>query len=115
MPERKFLSERRIFERIQLKLTLKFLEVTSNKGGLASTYDISAKGISIVTNQKILPDVSLGIWIQISNREESLYTRGKVIWSGKFGFSEYRAGVSLEKTELIRMSAILKNIYMNRI
>ncbi len=114
MQETKFF-DRRIFERIPVKLPLKFLELTSNKESLASTHDISAKGISLVTDEKLLPHTSLEMWLQIPNRGNRLYTRGRVVWSEKFGFNQYRIGISLEKAELMGMSIILRNMYPNKI
>jgi len=114
MQETKFL-DRRVFERIPVRLPLRFLDLTSNKEGLVKTHDISGGGIGIVADEKLLPHTSLEMWLQIPNSDVPLYTRGRVVWSENFESNQYRAGISLEKVELIRMSPILMNKRLNKI
>jgi len=114
MQETKLL-DRRIFERIPVKLPLRFLELTLNKESLAQTHDISASGIGIVADEKLLPHTSLEMWLQIPNSDVPLYTRGRVVWSESVESNQYRAGISLEKVELMKMSPILRNKRLNKI
>ena len=108
-------SDRRLFRRIPANLSLRFFDQNSNKEGLASTQDISAKGISLLTYEKLVPNSSLEMWLKIPKRDSELYTRGRVVWSEKFGFNQYKAGVDLEKAEFMGMSAILRSIYPKKI
>jgi hypothetical protein len=108
------LLDRRIFERIPVKLPLRFLDSTSKREISAQTCDISAKGIGIVTDEKLLPYTSLEIWLQIPNQEHPLYTRGKVVWSNEVEPNQYRSGIHLEKTELMAFSPILTNMHQNK-
>jgi hypothetical protein len=110
MQETKLL-DRRIFERIPVKLPLRFLYPTSNKEGLAQTQDISAEGVGLLTNRELLPHTPLEMWLQIPDKGEPLHTMGEVVWSKMIEPNKYRVGISLEKAELMGMSRVLRTTY----
>jgi hypothetical protein len=113
MRERKLL-DRRIFERIPIELPLRFLDLASNREGLAQTHDINARGIGIITDEKVLPDTSLEIWLQTSNNDVLLHTRGMVVWSKQIEVNQHRIGINLEKVELMRIAVILRNSRLSK-
>lgn len=100
--------DRRTFERIPVKLPLKFLALGLSKEGLVQTHDISAKGIGLLTDEELLPNTPLEMWLQIPDKGEPLYATGKVIWSEMIEPNKYRGGVSLEKADLMGMSRVLR-------
>jgi hypothetical protein len=110
MQETKLL-DRRIFERIPVNLTLKFLYPNSDTEGLAQTQDISAAGIGLVTDRELLPRTPLEMWLQMPDKGEPLHTTGEVVWSKMIEPNKYRVGISLEKAELIGMSRVLRTTY----
>jgi hypothetical protein len=109
MQEARFI-DRRIFERIPVKLPLRFLYPDSNKEGLAQTEDISAEGIGLLTDRELLPSTPLEVWLQIPDKGEPLHTMGEVVWSQMIGPNKHRAGIRLEKLELMGMSRALRTI-----
>lgn len=108
MPEKTF-SDRRMFERIPANLSLKILDLVLNKEISAKTLDVSANGLGIVTEEKMSPYTSLGLWLQMPNHGQPLYTKGIVIWSKQVEPNKYRSGISLGKPEFMGLAPILNN------
>jgi hypothetical protein len=102
------IEERRIFERIPAKLSLRFLDTHSNKYGLVQTRDISAQGVGLLTENELPAHIPLDIWLSIPNKRESYYTRGEVVWSREVEPNKYRAGVRLEKVDFMGISQALR-------
>lgn len=94
-------KERRMFERMPSRLSLRYSDLHSNKDGLAETHDISAQGIGLLISKKLLPHTPLEIWLQLPEKDEPLYIKGEVIWSNRIGKNNYIVGISLEKAELM--------------
>jgi len=100
MPSPEF-KERRTFERMPSKLSLKYSDSHSNKEALAQTQNISAQGIGLLIDRNLHPYTPLDIWLQIFNKIKPLYIKGKVIWSKKIGKKKYIVGIGLEEPELM--------------
>jgi c-di-GMP-binding flagellar brake protein YcgR len=109
MPEEKF-EDRRIFERFAVSLGVRFLDLNSNQEGKAQTLDFSAKGIGIVTKERLTAQTPLELWLDIPDKGEPLYTRGEVIWSKVEENNDYRVGINLEKADLMGLSRVLRVI-----
>ena len=102
------MRDRRIFARIAAQYPLKYFDSVTGKEGQAHTVDISARGVGLTTHQLLRPHAALEMWIQMPDRGEPLYTRGEVVWSEKHGVDNYRAGVNLEKADLMGMARVLR-------
>jgi hypothetical protein len=98
----------RIFERFSRRLPARFINLDNGKEGLAQTLDISAKGLGLSTGQELKPHSALEIWLDISGASEPLYTRGEVAWSRPESGGSYRAGVALDKADLMGISRLLR-------
>ena len=107
MQDKKFL-DRRIFERIPVKLPLRFSYPNSDTEGLAQTQDISAVGIGLVTDRELLPRTPLDMWLQIPDKGKPLRIIGEVVWSDMIEPNKYRVGINLEKAELMEISRVLR-------
>jgi len=102
------MEDRRVFERINIKLPVKFLEPASGREGSADTIDISANGLGLIVNERLSALTSLEMWLGIPDQHESLYARGEVVWSEPLpGTGEHRVGVRLEKAELMGLARVL--------
>jgi len=102
------MEDHRVFARINIKLPVKFLDPTSGKEGKADTTDISANGLGLIVNESLPARTPLEIWLGIPDKHEPLYTRGEVVWSEPLsGTGEHRAGVRLEKAELMGLARVL--------
>lgn len=102
------MEDRRIFQRFRVKYPLRFLEMESGKEGIASTSDISARGMNITTAEQLTAPMTLEMWLTVPDRGEPLYTRGEVVWSKPLSESEYQVGINLEKAELMALARLLR-------
>jgi hypothetical protein len=102
------MEDRRIFERINTKMPLRFLNPINGREGMADTVDISANGLGLVTNESLSAMTPLEMWLGIPDQHEPLYTRGQVIWSEPSpSTGDHRVGVRLEKAELMGLARVL--------
>ena len=108
--QEKELKDRRIFARIPVELPLKLLDSQSNKESVVQTQDISAQGIGIVAREDLAPNTRFQMWLEIPDKGKPLYTEGEVVWSKMVEPNRYRAGINLDKPDLMGMSRILRVI-----
>ena len=103
-------KDRRIFARLAAKLPLRYLHMDSCIRREAQSLDISARGIGIYTNERLSENSFLKIWLMMPENDIELPMRGRVAWSRETEPSKYRAGIKLEKTELMEMAVVLRKI-----
>ena len=102
------MDDRRVFERINARFPVSFLDPSSGREGQAETTDISANGVGFSTKEKLASATALELWLHIPDKHEPLYTRGRVVWSRSYtGEERQRIGVRLEKAELMGLARIL--------
>ncbi|MDI6758614.1 MAG: PilZ domain-containing protein [Candidatus Omnitrophota bacterium] len=102
------MEDRRIFARIDAKLEMRFLDSFSGRQGKAQTTNISADGFGLVTTEKLPKNISLEVWLDIPDQHEPFYSRAEVVWLRPSSHAgNYRAGLRLEKAELMGMARVL--------
>ena len=101
------IEDHRVFERFPVRCQARFLNLTNGNEGLAQTVDISAKGLGLFTDQKLLPCTPLELWLQMPQKGESLYLRGDIAWTKAEGLANYHFGVKLENAALMGISRFL--------
>jgi len=92
-------KNRRIYERVPVKLPLRLLDPSSNRHSIAQTQDISTEGIGVMTDEELQPFSPLEMWLPILNKDESLYAKGEIVWSKMIESNKYRAGIKLEEVD----------------
>lgn len=100
--------DRRVFERFQVTLPARFIDLRKNLEGTAYTQDVSAKGLNIVAMDEMMPFSPVEVWLDIPDKGEPLYTRGEVVWSHRTDAGNWRIGINLERADLMGMSRILR-------
>ena len=103
------MEDRRIFARFNVHMPLKFLSQGWGKEGQATTHDLSAKGVSMVTSENLSPRTTLEMWLEVPDKGDPLYARGEVVWSKMIEPDKYFTGVSLEKADLVGLSRALRS------
>jgi len=102
------MEDNRVFARISTQLPVRFLNPVDGSEGIGQTVDISANGVGFVTEQDISSKTPLEMWLNIPDRHEPLYTRGRVMWTDAVsGIGQNRIGVRLDKAELMGLARIL--------
>lgn len=102
------MEDRRIFQRFNARFPAKLLDLNTGMEIPAETFDVSAKGIGLVLKQDLAKNTPVEAWIQIPDRGEPLYSRGISAWSRQENESEYRAGLDLERADLMGLSRVLR-------
>ncbi len=103
------MNDHRIFERFPVNIAARYLETDTGKEGSAKIQDVSAKGLGLAVSEELRLNTALEIWLEMKNRGEALYTRGKVVWERLEGMSNYRLGVELEKADLMGISQVFRS------
>jgi len=103
------MADNRTFARVAAQFPLKFLDLDKNAEGYADVRDISAKGVGIVTTAPLRTKAPLELWLDIPDGGEPLYTRGEVVWLRPQAGNEYRAGITLEKADLMGVARVLRS------
>ncbi len=102
------MQDKRIFERFPARFPLRFLDLRENRESQAEVLDVSAKGVGMITREQLQPNTTLEMWLHIPDKGEPLYTRGQVAWSRAQGPNEYRAGINLERADMMGLSRVLR-------
>lgn len=103
-------EDKRVFERFPVKFPVRYFQedFSNNQEGTARAQDISAKGVGLVTKEKLPVNTPLEMWLEIPDKGDPLYARGQVIWSKPAGINEFWSGISLERADLMGLSRILR-------
>jgi hypothetical protein len=101
------MGDHRIFERFKKEFSARFIGL-DGKEKQSQTFDISAKGLGLLTADEVQPHAPLEIWLNVPNSTDPLYTRGQVVWSKPEGSNGYRLGVELERANFMSMSRLLR-------
>ncbi|MFA5320008.1 MAG: PilZ domain-containing protein [Candidatus Omnitrophota bacterium] len=101
-------EDQRLFERIPVTLPVKYTDLDSCLSGEAVLSDISAYGLGMVTGVDLQLSTRLEIWLKVPDQGQPVYTRGKVVWSSIAGMNSHRMGVSLERTEFMSLSRLMR-------
>lgn len=101
-------SDKRVFERFTVNFPARFIDLRENKEGRAETCDVSAKGVGFLLNEELKPAASLEIWLDLPDKGEPLYTRGRVVWTTQIEPQLWRTGVNLERAELMGLARIFR-------
>lgn len=102
------MDDRRVFERIDTRLPLRFLNPENGQEGEAETLDISANGIGFVTNAEVAATAPLEMWLSIPDQHDPFYTRGEVAWADVSPVTgQRRVGVRLDRAEFMGLGRAL--------
>lgn len=100
--------ERRVFERIPVSLPVRLFDSGRNRELIADTVDVSAKGLGIVSRGALNAGDNLELWLNMPDKKEPFYARGSVAWAQAQETGGYRAGIELEKAELMGMARVFR-------
>jgi hypothetical protein len=103
-------EDKRVFARLPVSLSVKYLDLGSNTEGEAQTQDISAKGMGLAMDRAISPNSSIEMWLRVPDKGEPFYTRGEVVWAQERDGIGFRAGINLERADLMGISRVLRTI-----
>ena len=103
------IEDKRVFERFSAACPVTFLNLDSQTEHQGQLYDVSAKGLGLVTSAEFFPSAPLEMWVKVPDSGEPFYTRGEVKWSREVEPNKYRIGVSLERADFMGLSRVIRN------
>ena len=103
------MDDHRIFERFPVEMAARYLNPDTGRENLAKIQDVSAKGLGLTVSEELRLHTALEIWLEMKNKGETLYTRGKVVWGKPEGINNYRLGVELDKADLMGISRVIRS------
>ena len=120
-------EERRVFKRFPARFPVRFLDLKQGKEVKAQASDVSAKGLSFVSEGPVERHTPLKLWLHIPDRKKPFCTQGRVAWVesikvcpspskarddfpyGAARKSEtFKVGVNLDDVELMGLSRLLR-------
>ncbi|MDD4907541.1 MAG: PilZ domain-containing protein [Candidatus Omnitrophota bacterium] len=101
-------NDQRVFERFNVCLPVKFIDLMENQEGCAETCDVSAKGLCLELYHEIKPATSMEMWLELPDKGGPFYTRGRVVWANQVQPKLWHTGISLEKAELMGLARIFR-------
>ena len=103
-------QERRQVPRFSIDIPLKYLNAAINKVCLARTFNISANGIGLVTDDEVAKGTSLDLWINMPDNGEQIPAKGEVVWSDRTDNNSYLVGVALKNSSFKPIPIVLRAI-----
>jgi len=103
------MQERRMFERFNIEIPVKFRSLNSNIEGAGKIINISAGGGGmIITTKYLLPGTPLEIQLLIPDGCGPLNANGKVIWLKAIEPTLFLAGVEFDKVDFMGVARALR-------
>ncbi len=88
-----------------MKLPLRFADSGNNPEYGAETFNISAKGVGFITKEKLNPNTSIEMWLEIPDNHQPLFVSGKVVWTDKAQEQgKQRVGINLDQANLMGLA-----------
>ncbi len=106
----KLKEERRVFVRYPCNFKVSGIVLNKDIEFAAQTFNISAEGLGLKTQEKLIPGDNIEIWIHLKGDAAPLHTYGKIMWIRKI-VDEYKVGVKFDSLHLLPLGVALeKNI-----
>ena len=103
------MQERRMFERFNIEIPVKFRSLDSNIEGSGKIINISAGGGGmIVTTKYLLPSTPLEMQLLIPDGKDPLIANAKVIWLKAIEPTLFLAGVQFDKVDFMGIARALR-------
>lgn len=102
-------EDRRVFQRFNIKLPVRLLDLNTGDEVAAEISDISAKGMGLKLDRGLKVNTPVEAWVHFPDKGEPLYTRGVTVWSKLSAGAEYRLGIDLERADLMGLSRVLRS------
>lgn len=102
-------EDRRLFMRFDNDFNTRYFCSESEIAGKGQLRDISANGMGLLTNKRLHVYTHMDISVNIPESDQPFITTGEVVWVERIDFDLYRAGVKLDKPELMGVWRVLNS------
>lgn len=100
-------EDRRMFVRFPVAMPARFFRGDIGIKGNGCLRDISASGLCIETKERLDARARMRIDVQIPHVDQPFSTAGAIVWVQRIGGKKYRAGVMMDKIELMGVWRVL--------
>lgn len=103
-------DERRMFDRFRIDFSAEIKKADGQGTEVAQSHDISASGIGLFTEEKLLPELKLELWLGIPNGHPPFHGSARVIWSKQVQENKWRSGLEFEKVDFMGIRRIFSTV-----
>ncbi len=107
-------DERRIFDRFEANLFIEIQQSSGQKHGSAQCWDISAIGVGLLTEEKLMPNTNLQIRLSIADSNASYRGLAKVVWSIQIQPGKWRCGLEFEQVDFMGIKTVFESLSQHR-
>ena len=72
-----------------------------------NAFDISAQGLSFVSDTNLTPSVEMKFTLRIPSLNREFVAHGTVVWTRKF-YTRFRSGIQLDPSYVMGISSVLR-------
>jgi len=103
-------DERRMFDRFKVDFSAEIKKANVQKTEFAQSHDISASGIGLFTEEKLLPKSKLELWLGIPNGHPPFHGSARVVWSKQVQENKWRSGLEFDKVDFMGIRRIFATV-----
>lgn len=101
-------NDRRIFERFAVDFSAGIKQRGAQASNFARCCDISAAGVGLLVEEKLIYNTHLEIWLGIPNGHSPFRGLARVIWSKQVQEHKWRSGLEFNTVDFMRIRRIFK-------
>lgn len=103
-------NDRRIFERFDVDFSAKIKHAAAQRSNFARCCDIGAGGVGLLSEEKLIPDTDLEIWLGIPDGHSPFRRIARVSWSRQVQENKWRAGLKFQSVDFMGLRRIFKTM-----
>ena len=94
-------DDRRMFDRFAVDFSGEVKSLDVSKGYSAQCCDVSANGVCLFTQEKLMPKASLEISLKIPDGHPAFRGLARVVWSRQVQQGKWRSGLELKTVDFM--------------
>jgi len=103
-------DDRRIFDRFEVDFSAEFKIPAEEESAYAQCRDISAAGVGLLTEERLVPNRKMEIWLGIPDGREPFRGLAQVIWSKKMQENKWRSGLEFKTVDFMGLRRIFATL-----
>ena len=100
-------GDRRIFERFAVNFSAELKPFGAQEVSPAQCHDVSANGVGLFSQEKLIPDINLEVHLGIPNGHAPFQGKARVVWSKQVQENRWRSGLELKAVDFMRLRRAL--------
>ena len=101
-------KDRRMFKRFAVDLRAEIKHPGAQQGNFGRCCDVSAGGLGLFTQERLIPNVSIEIKLEMYNGQPPFCSQAKVVWSRQAQQGKWRSGLEFSTVDFMGVRSILE-------